>query len=138
MPNLTDEFLEEFEPILEYRYYGLASSHFSYHKHPDPHKPGKFLDNGVCEVCGKKHQYTLIEKDKPTMCYKCYQAIRAYQTLRFDTLKLKKKKVLNVKDCKKIVKYMSTYVKTKALAFKVVGAMILTGLDYASSKKKNR
>ena len=130
----TDIFLNDLESVLEYRYHDLASSKFSYHKHPDPKHKGKYLDDGTCEICGKKKTYLLIDKDKPKMCYKCYQSIRAYQNLLVDVLKLKKKKTLNIKDCKRIVKYMRTYAKKKALALGVLATVLAVSTEYDLKK----
>ena len=65
------------------------------------------------------------------MCYKCYQSIRAYQSLLVDVLKLKRKKTLNLKDCKRIVHYMHSYARKKLMAIGLVGAL----LGIANSEK---
>ena len=122
--SLTDALLEDIE-IYEYSYPKLSSAKFSYHKHPDPRHKGKYLDSGTCEICGKKGTYTLVTADKPYMCYKCYQAVRAYRNLNIDVLRLQRKKTLNVKQIKKIVTYMKTYSKKKALVYGLVGAYLL-------------
>ena len=130
MSNLTDAYLHDFEIIDEYKYYQMPSSQFSYHKHPDPKHKGKYLDDGTCEICGKKHTYLLIDKDKPHMCYNCYQAIRAYQSLLIDVLRVKKKKNLNLKDCKRVVKYMKSYAKQKAIAMGLVGLALAAAVHH--------
>ena len=109
----------------------MPSSKFSFHKFPVKGQKDKYLDDGVCEVCGNKKVYVLISNDKPKMCYKCYQSIRAYQSLLVDVLKLKRKKTLNLKDCKRIVHYMHSYARKKLMAIGLVGAL----LGIANSEK---
>lgn len=123
--NLSEALISDTEVMLEYSYQKLSSAKFSYHKYKDPNKPGKFIDNGVCEVCGRKGSYLLVEKDKPHMCYRCYQSVRAYRTLSIDVLHLQKKKTLTVKQCKSIVQYMRNYAKKKALALGLVATYLL-------------
>ena len=113
------------EPIMEYNYPKLVSTWFTYNKKKD--KNGKILDDGKCKVCGKDRQYLLIKPGVPHMCYRCYQAARAYKNTLFDPLHLKSKRDLTDADCKRIVKYMNTYSKKKLVALAAVGAYLALG-----------
>ena len=124
--NLTEQYLQNYEALNEYVYPNLMTAHFTYMKKRDPKNSSKFLDDGVCSVCGKKNQYVLILPKVPKMCFKCYQTVRAYKSLFIDTLGLKKKKELTSKDCQKILKYMKVYAKTKLLALAALSAALTT------------
>ena len=126
--KLIEDYLSNYQVLDEYMYPQLSSYYFTYKKHQDPKNKGKYLDNEVCEVCGKNHQYVLVVDKTPVMCYKCYQTVRAYKSLLFDTLRLKKKKDLTVKDCKKIVQYMKTFSKVKLLALAALSASLTSSL----------
>lgn len=123
--EITNSILNDVE-IYEFSYPKLSSSRFTFRKHEDPKKKGKYIDDGVCEVCGAKGVYVLIADKKPKMCYKCYQAIRAYDKLLIDVLRLRNKKELKLADCKRIVKYMRTYAKKKTLIVGLIGAYLAT------------
>ena len=110
------------QEVLEYAYPKLVPSWFTYHKHKD--KNGKYLDDGKCRVCDKDRQYLLIKPGVQPMCYRCYQAVRAYKNLLFDPLHLKSKRDLTALDLKRIVKYMNTYSKKKLVALAAVGAYL--------------
>lgn len=126
--DLTEALLHDLT-ILEYTYPKLSSSKFTFHKHKDPNSKAKvrqkYLDDGVCKVCGKKGSYILISDDKPHMCYRCYQAIRAYRRLKVDVLHLQKKDKLTDAQAKKIVKYMKSYSKKKTFLYGMVGAYLI-------------
>lgn len=128
----TDNLLEDTE-MMEYIWPKLSSAKFSYHKYPEVKKKG-WQDNGICEVCGKRGTYTLIQADRPRICYKCYTAVRAYRNLKFDVLKLQKKKNLTLKEIQKIVTYMKNYTRRKANLFK----MVTTALVVASLSKSKK
>lgn len=130
--EVTDALLED-TAVMEYVWPKLSSAKFSYHKHPEIKKKG-WQDNGICEVCGKRGAYTLIQPDKPRLCYKCYTAVRAYRNLRFDVLRLQKKKNLTLKEVQKIVTYMKNYTRKKANLFK----MVTTALVVASLSKSKK
>lgn len=127
--------------IYEYTYPRLSSGKFTYHKHPNPRAGNrakdneKWLDNGTCEVCGRKGTYTLIEVGKPAMCYKCYQAVRAYRNLKLDVLHKHKKKTLTMKDIKEIVSYMNSYSKKKSLILTAIGIALIQLMNNSQSKK---
>lgn len=111
--------------VNEYNLSKKSSRVFTYRKVPDPRKKGQYLDNGICEICGKRGTYTHVQQDWPTMCYKCHQSLRAYRRLMFDPLKLQKKKKLTVKQCKSVVQYMRKYAKMKAMAAAAITSVVI-------------
>lgn len=133
--NLIEEYLSNYSTLTEYKYYKLPTSKFTFQMHKDPVRRNKFLDNGECEVCGKLHTYTLIDPEKPRMCYDCYQTVRAYNQLTKDVLSLKSKRILDVDDCKRIVKYMRAFTKQKALALSVLGITLYNTIAKDRDKK---
>ena len=117
--------------VNEYNYPKLVPSAFTYHKKKD--RTGGYADDGLCRVCDKDRQYLIIKPDVVPMCYRCYQAVRAYKNCLFDPLRLKNKRKLDVIDCRRAVTYMNTYAKMKLVALAAAGAML--AIDRSAAKK---
>lgn len=88
--------------IYRHMYPKKPSSWFTYHKHPLPQ--GGYADDGVCQLCGTRGSYLLIEEEKPRCCYKCYMKLRRSKTEIIDTTGLQKAKYISLEEAKKIVR----------------------------------
>lgn len=90
------------EYVYRHIYPKKSSALFTYHKHPDPN--GGFFDDGICELCGTKGSYILIEDEKPRCCYKCYMKLRKSKEAAFDVTGLQKVKYISLAEAKQIIK----------------------------------
>ena len=116
--------------VENYQLKKISSSEFTNYKYPDPTRPGKYLDEGKCKICGILGQRLLVRNGLPVICYKCYQALRNYKTTLVDVLNLRSRKQLTLKQCKLIVRFMKDSSEVVSAAAKgVVAASILEFLS---------
>lgn len=90
------------EYVYRHMYPKKTSSRFTFHKHPSP--AGGYLDDGICELCGTRGSYLLIEEEKPRCCYKCYMKLRRSKSEIVDTTGLQNAKYISLAEARKIVK----------------------------------
>lgn len=88
--------------VLRHQYPRKSSALFSFHKHPNG--VGGFIDDGICELCGTRGSYVLVEDEKPRCCYKCYMKLRNSKDAPIDSTGLQSAKYISLAEAKQIVR----------------------------------
>ena len=90
------------EFVYRHQYPKKSSALFTYHKYPAP--GGGYLDDGICELCGRRGTYQLIEDEKPRCCYECYRKLRRSKEAAIDLTGLRSAKYISLEEAKRIVR----------------------------------